>query len=112
VKSQSGLLSIDLIGKNFESFEIIFNNFWTYTIIMSLELPFEDIDQEILDLIYYLRTSIELEESKDKECVVCGEIQNQWYCYQLPCLHYGHTRCLRKWISTKYLFKKKVSQKL
>ena len=68
---------------------------------MSLELPDEFLDQEIGDLLDCLKTDVQLTESCHHECVVCGEIQNQWECYQLPCLHYGHTRCLRKWIATK-----------
>ncbi len=40
-------------------------------------------------------------ELVDKECVVCGFIQTQWNHYQLPCLHYAHTRCMRQWIATK-----------
>lgn len=41
------------------------------------------------------------QELIDKECVVCGFIQNEWDYYQLPCLHYAHTRCMRHWIFTK-----------
>ena len=54
---------------------------------MSLQLPFEDFENEILDLICTLKTDIE--SGIDFDCVVCGENQNEWKCYQLPCLHYG-----------------------
>ena len=64
-------------------------------------MSFEDFGTEMLQLVGSLRTDVKLKESTDQQCVVCGEIQNQWDCYQLPCLHYGHTRCLRKWINTK-----------
>ncbi len=37
----------------------------------------------------------------DRECVVCGLIQNEWDYYQLHCLHYAHTRCIRHWIVAK-----------
>ncbi len=41
------------------------------------------------------------QELINKECVVCGFVQNQWDYYQLPCLHYAHTRCMRHWIYAK-----------
>src|ERR1043166_6061429 len=68
---------------------------------MSLKLSYESYDDAIEKLIYSMTHVVSLKDSKDKECVVCGEIQNQWECYQLPCQHYGHSRCLRKWFNTK-----------
>lgn len=43
-------------------------------------------------------------ELLSKECVVCGMEESKWDHYQLPCLHYGHTRCVRHWIYTKQSF--------
>ena len=62
-----------------------------------MELPFEDDDYQ-LDMT--LRHSVPAIETHDKECVVCGLIQNEWEHYQYPCGHYGHSRCVRKWLHT------------
>lgn len=63
-----------------------------------MELPF-DYDG-ISILTGYVRTSIQNDESIDKECTVCGLVHNGWSLYQYACGHYGHTRCVRKWTYT------------
>ena len=67
-----------------------------------MDLNYESFDNEYeIAKLCCLKSRIKLSDSKDKECVVCGDIQNNWEMYQLPCMHYGHTRCIRKWLSIK-----------
>ena len=53
-----------------------------------------------IELLHTIKCKISLQESKGKECTVCGDINDEWHCYQLPCNHYGHTRCIRQWFNT------------
>lgn len=70
-----------------------------------LPYPEKDHSNGSHDLIEYtlrlLKPDTDHIELLDKECVVCGLIESGWNHYQLPCLHYGHTRCVRHWICTK-----------
>jgi hypothetical protein len=70
-------------------------------IIMALELGYEsfETDQDLVDHLRHVPS--QENELLGKECVVCTGIETQWDHYQLPCKHYGHTRCLRKWFSVR-----------
>jgi hypothetical protein len=68
---------------------------------MSLELEYEPNDlylELMLRPIYQSKNFLEINK---KECVVCGGVEKNWDLYQYPCFHYGHTRCVRKWLVTK-----------
>lgn len=66
-----------------------------------MELPYEDFGLEFEnEMRMMLRGKIPTDEIRDKECVVCGLIRNEWDHYQYPCGHYGHSRCVRKWATT------------
>jgi len=62
------------------------------------DLPFQPHSQATEDLIYrFLRV---LPTGNDEKCVVCNEVGSspgvfRWAKYELPCGHFGHTRCLR-----------------
>lgn len=51
-----------------------------------------------LRYLYYNQNQSELEH---KECAVCGLTESNRDHYQLPCQHYGHTRCIQDWIKVK-----------
>lgn len=53
----------------------------------------------------YIGSNTNQQELLNKECVVCGLIENTWDHYQLPCQHYAHTRCMRHWLFTKQVVK-------
>jgi hypothetical protein len=60
-----------------------------------MELPPEPPGLDSLDHLFYesqlrhVSAKDDQRELRDKECVVCGLVQNQWDYYQLPCLHYA-----------------------
>ena len=62
---------------------------------------FKSCHDEIAQTLRHLNSETCKLELSDKECVVCGFKQSEWDHYQLPCLHYAHTRCMRHWIFIK-----------
>lgn len=64
---------------------------------MALELESVDMDYKLLAYMRHVKAG--KEELLGIECVVCGAKENKWDHYQLACKHYGHTRCIRKWLS-------------
>lgn len=60
------------------------------------QLEYEDNVSNLEILLY----NPSLKESENEECILCNKVNNKYDCYQLPCKHYGHTRCIRKWIDT------------
>lgn len=63
-----------------------------------MDLPYDNDDDHLADMT--LKTITPSIETFNKECAVCGFIQNEWTYHQYPCGHYGHTRCVRKWQKT------------